>query len=126
MLSAHLGSKRRPVSCAEPGPRAAGDRETESRRARHPRADLLQGIQDCRARDRGCVDLRTRPARGAGRFPLTGRGSVITYALFAELFTTLTSPRGRPGVIVPTGIATDATTAPFSASLVQEKRLSTI
>jgi hypothetical protein len=31
--------------------------------------------------------------------------------------------RGRAGVIVPTGIATDATTAPFFGALVQERRL---
>ncbi len=58
-----------------------------------------------------------------GRFPLAGRGDVNTYALFAELFARLTSPRGRAGVIVPTGIATDATTAPFFAWLVTEGRL---
>ena len=52
-------------------------------------------------------------AEDGGRFPLTGRGDVNTYALFAELFASLTSKRGRAGVIVPTGIATDATTAPF-------------
>jgi len=61
-----------------------------------------------------------------GRFPLTGRGDVNTYALFAELFTNLTSPRGRAGVIVPTGIATDATTAPFFASLVENQRLASL
>jgi hypothetical protein len=58
-----------------------------------------------------------------GRFPLTGRGDVNTYALFAELFACLTSTRGRAGVIVPTGIATDATTAPFFAALVENRRL---
>lgn len=58
-----------------------------------------------------------------GRFPLTGRGDVNTYALFAELFSCLASPFGRAGVIVPTGIATDATTAPFFAALVNERRL---
>ena len=58
-----------------------------------------------------------------GRFPLTGRGDVNTYALFAELFANLASPRGRAGVIVPTGIATDATTAPFFAALIEGKRL---
>ena len=56
-----------------------------------------------------------------GRFPLTGRGDVNTYALFAELFSRLT--RDRAGVIVPTGIATDATTAAFFAALVERKRL---
>jgi hypothetical protein len=56
-----------------------------------------------------------------GRFALTGRGDVNTYALFAELFANLA--RGRAGVIVPTGIATDVTTAPFFAALVEMKRL---
>jgi hypothetical protein len=58
-----------------------------------------------------------------GRFPLTGRGDVNTYALFAELFASLHRPHGRAGVIVPTGIATDATTAPFFAAMVDEQRL---
>jgi hypothetical protein len=58
-----------------------------------------------------------------GRFSLTGRGDVNTYALFAELFANLSSKRGRAGVIVPTGIATDATTQYFFASLVSTSRL---
>lgn len=56
-----------------------------------------------------------------GRFALTGRGDVNTYALFAELFANLA--RQRAGIIVPTGIATDATTAPFFAHLVEAQRL---
>jgi hypothetical protein len=56
-----------------------------------------------------------------GRFALTGRGDVNTYALFAELFANLAQVRA--GVIVPTGVATDATTAPFFAELVEKKRL---
>jgi hypothetical protein len=63
------------------------------------------------------------PAEDAGRFPLTGRGDVNTYALFAELFSDLVNLAGRAGVIVPTGIATDATTAPFFAWLVENRRL---
>jgi hypothetical protein len=61
-----------------------------------------------------------------GRFPLTGRGDVNTYALFAELFSKLAGPQGRAGVIAPTGIATDATTAPFFASLIDARRLVTL
>ncbi|TXN42177.1 N-6 DNA methylase [Methylobacterium sp. WL7] len=61
-----------------------------------------------------------------GRFPLTGRGDVNTYALFTELFTQLLSESGRAGIIVPTGIATDATTAPFFATLVSGKRLASL
>lgn len=62
------------------------------------------------------------PGEDGGRFSLTGRGDVNTYALFAELFTDLTRQRG--GVIVPTGIATDATTAPFFSKLISSKQLS--
>ena len=40
-------------------------------------------------------------AEDGGRFPLTGRGDINTYALFAELFASLASKRGRAGVIVP-------------------------
>jgi hypothetical protein len=63
------------------------------------------------------------PEEDGGRFPLTGRGDINTYALFAELFATLAGLGGRAGVIVPTGVATDATTAPFFASLVSGHRL---
>ncbi len=62
-------------------------------------------------------------ARASGRFPLAARGKINTYSLFAELFTRAIGERGRAGVIVPTGIATDATTAPFFASLVAANRL---
>lgn len=57
--------------------------------------------------------------RTSGRFPLTGRGDVNTYAVFAETFRSLTGPYGRSGVIVPTGIATDATTQQFFRDLVE-------
>jgi len=62
-------------------------------------------------------------ARESGRYPLAGRGDINTYALFAELFLNLTGELSRAGVVVPTGIATDATTAPFFASLIQSRRL---
>jgi len=61
--------------------------------------------------------------RSSGRYPLTGRGDVNTYALFAELFSRLAKQQGRAGVIVPTGIATDSSTALFFGSLVSERRL---
>jgi len=59
----------------------------------------------------------------AGRYPLTGRGRVNTYSVFAELFRGLTAPQGRSGVIVPTGIATDATTQYFFKALVETESL---
>ena len=62
-------------------------------------------------------------AREGARFPLTGRGDVNTYALFAELFAMLVGPRGRSGAIVPTGIAFDKTTSHFFNSILVERRL---
>jgi hypothetical protein len=59
-------------------------------------------------------------ARESGRFPLTGAGKINTYALFGELFVSVGM---RAGVIVPTGIATDATTARFFGHLVENHRL---
>lgn len=62
----------------------------------------------------------------AGRYPLTGRGRVKTDPIFAELFRGLTAPYGRTGVVVPTGIATDATTQYFFKDLVATKSLSAL
>ncbi|EIV91337.1 DNA methyltransferase [Frankia sp. QA3] len=61
--------------------------------------------------------------RGSGRFPRTGRGDVNTYAVFAETARTLLAPAGRFGQVLPTGIATDATTAQFFGDLVDERAL---
>lgn len=73
------------------------------------------------AQDKRQFEAGNEFARESGRFDLTARGKVNTYSLFAELFANLA--RLRAGVIVPTGIATDATTAPFFAHLVEAKRL---
>ncbi|MEY9404583.1 hypothetical protein ABIF79_011022 [Bradyrhizobium japonicum] len=59
----------------------------------------------------------------ARRYPWTGRGDVNTYALFAEHFQNLMRDGGRAGLIVPTSIATDITTAPFFGNLVDKREL---
>ncbi len=61
--------------------------------------------------------------RGGGRFPLTGVGDVNTYAVFAETFLRLLSPKGRAGLIAPTGIATDHSTKAFFDETVAGQRL---
>lgn len=66
------------------------------------------------------------PEEKQGRFRLTGRGEVNTYALFAELFTQLLSSRGRAGIIVPTGIATETTTSLFFNNLAANKRIASL
>jgi hypothetical protein len=58
-----------------------------------------------------------------GRYPLTGRGDVNTYSVFAETLRTVTGPNGAAGIITPTGLATDKTTAPFFADTLGKRRL---
>jgi hypothetical protein len=116
-------------------------REPEIARAPNAavRARLITGLKDAKlgTRERALYEefetaKRTAEASSVfarvaseegGRFPLTGQGDVNTYALFAELFASVTAKRGRAGVIVPTGIATDTSTAKFFGTLLQEKRL---
>ncbi|MHA2611292.1 MAG: Eco57I restriction-modification methylase domain-containing protein [bacterium JZ-2024 1] len=69
------------------------------------------------------ADATSKFLRQSGRFPLTARGDINTYSVFAELFANLLRPAGRAGVVVPTGIATDATNQKFFAHLVESGRL---
>ncbi|GAA1467251.1 N-6 DNA methylase [Nocardiopsis exhalans] len=57
--------------------------------------------------------------RRSGRVPLTGQGNLNVYAVFAETDRILLAPKGRSGLIVPTGIATDARTQYFFKDLVK-------
>ncbi|CAM5363871.1 Eco57I restriction-modification methylase domain-containing protein [Streptomyces atroolivaceus] len=61
--------------------------------------------------------------RSSDRFTLTGRGRINTYAVFTETDRALTGPRGRTGVIVPSGIATDATTQFFFKDIITKGQL---
>lgn len=61
--------------------------------------------------------------RSTGRYPLTGRGDVNTYALFSETNCAILSNSGRVGCIVPTGIATDDTTKFFFQDIVDKGSL---
>ncbi|MFE3591530.1 Eco57I restriction-modification methylase domain-containing protein [Streptomyces niveus] len=61
--------------------------------------------------------------RDSARFPLAGAGDVNTYAVFAENASHAIAPLGHFGLVLPTGIATDATTAPFFSDLVRTARL---
>jgi hypothetical protein len=61
--------------------------------------------------------------RCSGRFELTATGDINTYAIFAEHFRLLIGPRGRAGMILPIGIATDETTSRFFSSIVDGAEL---
>ncbi len=58
-----------------------------------------------------------------GSAPLTGRGDINTYSVFAERMRALLKPGGRAGIIVPTGIATDDTNKHFFGDLVDRGEL---
>jgi hypothetical protein len=62
-------------------------------------------------------------ARGSDRYPLTGKGDVNLYMLFAELTRSRVAPDGLVGLLVPSGIATDDTTKEFFNDLMDSKRL---
>lgn len=64
--------------------------------------------------------------RASGRYPLTGRGDINTYAVFAETGRTVLAPSGRVGMVLPTGIATDATTQYFFKDLVTSRTLASL
>src|SRR5690606_32553717 len=61
--------------------------------------------------------------RESGAYALTGVGDINTYPVLAERDRSLLAGAGRLGVILPTGIATDATTAPFFRDLVEKGAL---
>lgn len=69
------------------------------------------------------ADAESLLIRTSGRYPLCGRGDINTYAVFAEHDRAILGEHGRLGVIVPTGIATDATTQHFFKDLVERRSL---
>ena len=91
------------------------DRETAS-----PQEKVL--FQEFRTAKRR-AEASSQFVRTAGRFPLTGIGDVNTYAVFAETCLQLLNPRGRAGLIVPTGIATDDSTKEFFEHVISGGRL---
>ncbi|MER5454635.1 DNA methyltransferase [Micromonospora sp. NPDC002389] len=64
------------------------------------------------------VDGMRHFASSSGVFPLCGRGRIKTDPIFAEQGRNLADRDGRMGMILPTGIATDATTQFFFKDLV--------
>jgi len=70
------------------------------------------------------ADSNMSYVRNSGLYPLTGKGDINMYAIFAELAYRLVNPKGLVGFLVPSGIATDNTTKDFFSTLVSSKVLS--
>ncbi|MBN1807150.1 MAG: N-6 DNA methylase [Sedimentisphaerales bacterium] len=69
------------------------------------------------------ADKNLEYIRKSNRYPLTGKGDINTYAVFAELAHTIVSKDGVVGILVPSGISTDKTTKDFFGKLVNTKAL---
>lgn len=65
-------------------------------------------------------------AGDSGRYPFCGRGRIKTDPIFAEASRGLLNSNGRMGMILPTGIATDATTQYFFKDLVETRSLASL
>jgi len=61
--------------------------------------------------------------RESGRYPLTAKGDINTYMVFAELARNIVAANGQVGLLVPSGIATDDTTKDFFVELTQTQQL---
>ena len=64
--------------------------------------------------------------RASGRYSLGNHGKLNSYALFAETCLQVLHPKGRAGLIVPTGIATDYYTRGLFEHIVASRRLATL
>ncbi len=69
------------------------------------------------------AEAATRMARKGGDYPFLSGGDVNLYSLFVERAMTLVQPTGLTGLIVPSGIASDKTAAPFFKGVATEGRL---
>jgi hypothetical protein len=110
----YFASRRPELSALTGSKRKAAIRELESESSR-----LWTEYVLCK---RG-VEASNEFFRSAGRYPLGARGKINTFSLFAELFSRALSECGYSGFVVPSGIATDSTTAELFSSFVSGQRL---
>ncbi|MBN1178028.1 MAG: restriction endonuclease, partial [Anaerolineae bacterium] len=61
--------------------------------------------------------------RNSGRYPLSASGDINTYQIFAGLVRQIVDGRGRVGIVLPTGIATDYYNQDYFAALVENREL---
>lgn len=72
------------------------------------------------------ADATSKFLRESDRCPLTSRGDINTYSVFAETTRNIISSTGRVGIIIPTGIATDDTCKNFFGDLTQKQNLASL
>jgi hypothetical protein len=116
---------------AAPRPDIAGAKNAAARKKMIAALAESEDEHDRKVHDEFQAELRLADGwshllRESGRYPLTGRGDINTYTVFAEIGRTILAARGRAGMVLPTGIATDATTQYFFKDLVRTRTLASI
>lgn len=71
-------------------------------------------------------ESQSKFVRHSGKYPLTGKGDINTYLVFAGIFRDIINKTGRSGMVVPTGIATDYTSKDFFQDLVENKSVASL
>ena len=69
------------------------------------------------------AESTARMTRACGDYPFLSRGDINLYSLFVERAMALVKPDGMVGLLVPSGIASDLTAAPFFRSMATRGRL---
>ena len=107
--------RRREIATAQ----RASDRKQMITALRETRDPLWQEYEEARQR---CEDA-ARVARDCGQYPLLSGGDVNLYSLFVERASHLVNDQGTVGLLTPSGIAADATAAPFFREIATTGRL---
>ena len=100
----------------------AADRKTAIEELQAAGDPLAAAYDLARTRAEQAMDV----ARSSGAFPLLSRGDINIYALFVERAQALIKPDGAAGLLTPSGIASDLTSAPFFKSLSTAGRVLTL
>lgn len=74
-------------------------------------------------KERRDVKCTSHFIRKSGKYRLSAVGTINTYAIFTDLAAQLVARKGRAGIIIQTGIATNEGTKDLFAYLVESKRL---
>jgi len=80
---------------------------------------LAEDFRRADARAKRAVEV----ARKGGDYPLLSSGDINIYSLFVERAMSLVKPNGVTGLLLPSGIASDKTAAPFFRSVATGGRL---
>jgi hypothetical protein len=69
------------------------------------------------------MDSQVRFIKYSNRFVLTAKNKINTYTSFAELTACIINPKGRTGIIIPTGISTDESASDYFSYLMANKQV---